>query len=61
MYWTPNEEEKKYLELIIGMSSDCLCSNGTVDLQTYIKNLKTIVNLLEDGELEYECKKNVKK
>ena len=42
MKWKPSEEERKYIELIVSMSIDCLMNNGTVDVKTYILNLKII-------------------
>ena len=51
MNWNPSMEERKYLELVISMTTDCLIGKGTVDLSTYTTNLcmicakiKTIAN-----------------
>ena len=44
--WTPNDAEKKHLELVIAMSTDCLMGNGTVDVITYVRNLRMIADLM---------------
>ena len=45
--WNPSKEEREYLNLILGMTMDCLLNKGTADLSTYTLNLKLACNKLE--------------
>jgi len=47
MDWIPSVEEEKYLKLVISMSTDCLIAKGTINLSTYITNLRIICDGLE--------------
>ena len=49
MNWNPSEKEKKYVELVIAMSSDCLLGRGVVDADCYCLNLIMIAKAI--GEL----------
>jgi hypothetical protein len=46
--WQPNDEEQKYLKLIISMTTDCLMGKGTADRKAYVNNLKSICRLLDE-------------
>jgi len=50
MKWKPSEEERKHIELIVSMSIDCLMNNGTVDVKTYVSNLKIIADSIQKLE-----------
>ena len=45
--WSPNDEERKYIELIMSMCVDCLSSRGTENRRTFISNLKDIAYYME--------------
>ncbi len=47
MNWIPTIEEKEYLNLVLAMTTDCLCNKGTADLSTYTTNLRMICAHLE--------------
>ena len=47
--WKPSEEEKKYLELLLSMVTDCLLGRGTEDEKTFLANLKLIANRMDEG------------
>jgi len=48
MAWHPSTEERKYIELIVSMSVDCLMNKGTVDAMTYVANLKIAANSIQE-------------
>ena len=48
--WEPNEREKKYLELIAVMTTDCMLGIGTLDRKTYFYNLETAIKQLKEEE-----------
>jgi hypothetical protein len=52
MTWKPNEEEKKYLELVMSMSTDSLMGKGVATRKAYTLNLKAIADRIDglDGE-----------
>lgn len=45
--WSPNDEEQKYIKLIVSMCVDCLSIRGTDNRQTFISNLENIARLME--------------
>lgn len=47
--WEPNNKERKYLVLVMSMTTDCILGRGTVDRETYVGNLERIAKQL--GEL----------
>jgi len=48
--WEPNEEEKKYLDLIAGMTVDCRMGRGTDSRKTYLENLEEIIRQMSEQE-----------
>ena len=46
MKWQPNLEERKHLELIIIMATDCLLGKGTDTKKTFTQNLELIARLM---------------
>ena len=44
--WEPSDEQKKYLELVVVMSTDCILGKGTDTVDTYIGNLKSICDCI---------------
>ncbi len=46
--WEPSVEEKKYLDLVMAVSVDCSLGRGTVDRETYLANLESVIKLLGD-------------
>ena len=58
MSWKPDEEEKKYIELVMSMSSDCLLGRGTSNLQTFCENLNLIAGRLLN--LKEKCSPDTK-
>ena len=49
MGWRPNEEEEKYIRLIMSMSTDSLLGNGPDSRETYIQNLRMMADQLAEG------------
>lgn len=47
MKWTPNKEDKRYINLIWAMCTDTLQSNGTDTKETFISNLRLICKAWE--------------
>jgi len=44
--WQPNKEERKYLELVLNMTLDCLLGKGTDTKKTYLENLNRITGFI---------------
>lgn len=45
--WIPTKEEAKYLSLIQSMACDCRMARGTDTRETFITNLRMMVDSLE--------------
>lgn len=45
--WRPDDAQKKVLNIIMSMTTDCLLNRGTVDVETYVSNLKAYCGMLE--------------
>lgn len=56
MPWKPNRKQRDYLELVFAMSSDCMLEKGTVDVETYISNLRSVADILEKMNRRKEVK-----
>jgi len=48
MEWIPTAKERKYIELVISMSTDCLMGRGTQNADTYCLNLIMISKAIGD-------------
>lgn len=46
--WKPNEEEIKYLDLVLSMTVDSKMETGVVNRETYISNLRFICDQMEE-------------
>ncbi len=47
MIWRPSEEENKYLQLVLSMTTDCVMGKGTDTVETYVMNLRNIAKCIE--------------
>lgn len=56
MAWKPSKEEKRFVELVAAMSTDCLMGNGTTDRKTYLLNLRAVADCLEKLKEEEDGK-----
>lgn len=45
--WTPNAEERRFVECVASMAFDALRSDGVLDRATFVANLRAIANGLE--------------
>ena len=52
MNWNPNDRQKKFLETIIVMSTDCIMGKGTANIETYLSNLRIMADMIEKKEIE---------
>jgi hypothetical protein len=47
MSWKPDDEQRQFLNTIASMTYDCLMGNGTVDVETYLSNLRIMCDMME--------------
>ncbi len=47
MEWRPSEEENRYLQLVLSMTTDCVMGKGTDTVETYAMNLRNIAKGIE--------------
>jgi hypothetical protein len=45
--WTPQGEQRRYVELALSMSGNCLTGTGVDTLKAYTNNLRTIADHLD--------------
>lgn len=50
MAWNPNEEQKKIMNTIVGMTVDCLMAKGTDNEETYVSNLRFMADMVDKDE-----------
>ena len=48
MNWKPNEEEAKYLNLILSMCVNCKLGNGVYKRETFVINLNMISDSISE-------------
>lgn len=47
MQWRPSEEENRYLQLVLSMTTDCVMGKGTDTVKAYANNLRLIAKCIE--------------
>lgn len=60
MSWTPTKEQRKYLEIVVSMSTDCILGCGVDSLRTYLVNLEIVIDSMSSDIVGDEASQRFK-